>query len=79
MGAYFVVLAAIAAWAARRTKSATDFFVAGRSLGMRDAQTLADIGYYVLALMTVMAAFDQIGKSRTGLQQDANPSPMQPA
>ena len=33
MGAYFVVLAAIAAWAARRTKSATDFFVAGRSLG----------------------------------------------
>lgn len=30
---YFVVLAAIAAWAARRTKSAADFFVAGRSLG----------------------------------------------
>jgi len=30
-------------------------------VGISYAQTLADIGYYVLALMTVMAAFDQIG------------------
>jgi Na+/proline symporter len=33
MAAYFVVLAGIAAWAARRTRSSADFFVAGRSLG----------------------------------------------
>lgn len=33
MGAYFLVLAGIAAWAARRTRTATDFFVAGRTLG----------------------------------------------
>lgn len=32
--AYFVVVAAIAAWAARRTRSAEDFFVAGRRLGL---------------------------------------------
>jgi len=33
MAAYFVAVAAIAAWATRRTKSPADFFVAGRSLG----------------------------------------------
>lgn len=33
MTAYFVVVLAIAAWATRRTRNATDFFVAGRSLG----------------------------------------------
>lgn len=32
--AYFVVVAAIAVWASRRTRSAADFFVAGRSLGL---------------------------------------------
>jgi Na+/proline symporter len=33
MVAYFVAIAAIAAWATRRTRTAGDFFVAGRSLG----------------------------------------------
>lgn len=33
MIAYFAVVALIAAWATRRTRTATDFFVAGRSLG----------------------------------------------
>ena len=33
MLAYFVVIAAIAIWASRRTRTSTDFFVAGRSLG----------------------------------------------
>jgi Na+/proline symporter len=33
MAAYFVALAAIATWAARRTRTVADFFVAGRTLG----------------------------------------------
>ncbi|MCC7195754.1 MAG: hypothetical protein IT356_09385 [Gemmatimonadaceae bacterium] len=33
MAAYLAVLVGIAAWAARRTRTATDFFVAGRGLG----------------------------------------------
>lgn len=33
MLAYFAVIVVIAVWASRRTKSASDFFVAGRSLG----------------------------------------------
>lgn len=33
MLSYFAVVAAIAVWATRRTKSSADFFVAGRSLG----------------------------------------------
>lgn len=33
MAGYFVVVALIAVWAARRTRSSADFFVAGRSLG----------------------------------------------
>jgi len=33
MIAYFAVVVAIAVWASRRTRSASDFFVAGRSLG----------------------------------------------
>ena len=31
---YFIVVAAIGAWAARRTRSASDFFVAGRRIGI---------------------------------------------
>lgn len=33
MAAYFVAVAGIAAWAARRTRTPVDFFVAGRALG----------------------------------------------
>ena len=33
MAAYFAVIAVIGIWAARRTRSASDFFVAGRGLG----------------------------------------------
>jgi Na+/proline symporter len=33
MAGYFVVLAAISVWAARRTKTSDDFFVAGRRMG----------------------------------------------
>ena len=31
---YFVVVAAIAIWAARRTRTAEDFFVAGKGIGV---------------------------------------------
>jgi Na+/proline symporter len=33
MAVYFVILAVISIWAARRTKTSADFFVAGRSMG----------------------------------------------
>ena len=32
--AYFAICAAIAIWAARRTRTAGDFFVAGRGIGI---------------------------------------------
>ena len=38
---YFVIVAAIATWATRRTKNASDFFVAGAGVGLWTKKSLA--------------------------------------
>lgn len=50
---YFVIVSAIGAWAMRRTRSATDFFVAGRGIGLV-ALTLA-------AMSATLSGFAFIG------------------
>jgi len=51
--AYFIVCAAIGYWAARRTQSAEDFFVAGRSVGL--------LPFAIAAMATTLSGFAFIG------------------
>lgn len=51
--AYFAVCAGIGAWAARRTKSADDFFLAGRSVGL--------LPFAIAAMATTLSGFSFIG------------------
>ncbi len=50
---YFVVCALIGLWAARRTKTAEDFFVAGRSIGL--------LPFAIAAMATTLSGFAFIG------------------
>lgn len=50
---YFVVCALIGLWAARRTHSAEDFFVAGRSVGL--------LPFAIAAMATTLSGFSFIG------------------
>jgi Na+/proline symporter len=51
--AYFLACALIGSWAARRTKSAEDFFVAGRSIGL--------LPFAIAAMATTLSGFAFIG------------------
>lgn len=51
--AYFVVCALIGAWAARRTKTADDFYVAGRSIGL--------VPFALAAMAATLSGFAFIG------------------
>lgn len=50
---YFAICAAIAVWAARRTKTADDFFVAGRGVGL--------IPFAIAAMASTLSGFAFIG------------------
>jgi len=51
--AYFAVIIAISVWAARRTKTASDFFVAGHGIGL--------IALTVASVSTSVSGFAFIG------------------
>ncbi|MGA1360071.1 MAG: sodium:solute symporter family transporter, partial [Gemmatimonadaceae bacterium] len=51
--AYFAICAAIAVWAARRTRTADDFFVAGREVGL--------VPFAIAAMASTLSGFAFIG------------------
>lgn len=51
--AYFAICAAIAIWATRRTRTADDFFVAGRGVGL--------VPFAIAAMASTLSGFAFIG------------------